>query len=227
MKAAMPRPLSLLLITLGLALSGCWATTDTPARWKQLPPEQASSVFGTITAEMGGPSGPLSRYMIHFRNIDTREESFLSVNPGMDSSGDPELYERRRTSGAFFDITLPPGRYEFYDVWMVAATGFGSTEYRSREPFSVPFTIEPGKTHYIGEIRAYPVVGRNVFGMSLAAGGYFVLRDQEARDTRILLKRRAVPAVAPVRNLVREIDTNRTPFLRASPQPPFDTPPAS
>jgi hypothetical protein len=219
----MPRRLLLVLVAVGAALAGCFATADTPSRWKQLPPDQVSSVFGTITAEMGGPSGPLSRYVIRFRNIDTREEGFLSVDPAMGSSADPDLYERRRSTGTFFDIAMPPGRYEFYDVWMIGTGGFGWTEYRAREPFSVPFTIEPGKVHYMGEIRAYPVVRPKPFGMSLPAGGYFVLRDQEARDTKLLLKRRAVASVGPIKSLVREIDTNRTPYLRASPQPPFDS----
>lgn len=216
--------LALVLVGIALSLTACWATTDTPTRWNQLPAEQVGWAFGTITAEMSGPSGPLSRYIIRFRNLDTREEGFLSVNPGMDSSGDPDLYERRKTSGTFFDIPMPAGRYEFYDVWMVAATGFGSTEYRSREPFSVPFTIENGKMHYLGEFRAYPLVGRNVFGMSLPAGGYFVLRDQEDRDTKLLLKRRQAATIGPVKNLARELDTARTPFLRSTPQAPFTQP---
>ena len=209
----------LVLLLLGLSLVAC-ASSDTPARWKQLPPEQVGWAFGTITAEMSGPSGPMSRYTIRFRNLDTKEEGFFSINPGLDSSGEPDLYERRKTSGAFFDIPMPAGRYEFFEFWTVAASGFGSTEYRSREPFSVPFTIEQGKVHYLGEFRAYPLVGKNIFGMSLPAGGYFVLRDQEQRDTKLLLKRREVATVGPVKNVARELDTKRTPFLRPTPRGP-------
>lgn len=214
----------LIVACASLLLAGCWATTDAPTRWAQLPESQRAAVFGTITAEMGGPSGPMSRYMLKYRNVETKEEAWLSINPGMDSSGDPELYERRRTVGTLFDVSLPAGRYEFFDVWFVAATGFGSTEYRAREPFSVPFTIEAGTLNYLGEFRAYPIVGRNLLGMSLPGGGYFVVLDRERRDTQLLAKRRGVP-FGPVKNIVPDPDRANTPFMRRAPLPPFNSPP--
>jgi hypothetical protein len=206
-----------------LLLPAC-AVTDIPTRWAQVPKDQNAVVFGTVTAELGGP-GPLSRYLIRFRSLETKEVAHLSVDPGMAivAGGDPELYVRQRSMGQFFEITIPAGQYEFFDLWMVAASAFGSTEYRPKEQFSIPFKVEAGTVNYLGEFRAYPTVGRNIFGMLLPAGGYFVVRDQEARDTQLLIKRRGGVPVESIRKIVLDLETNGTSLVRRSPLPPFDT----
>lgn len=205
-----------------LVLSAC-AATDVPSRWAQTPENQRAIVFGTITAEMGDP-GPLSRYLILFRNVETKEVAHLSIYPGMDiaNDGDPELYERKRSIGKFFEIVLPAGRYEFFDFWMVAiGLGGATTEYRPKEPFSIPFTIEAGTVNYIGEFRTYPMVGRGIFGGLARSGGYFVVRDQEARDTRMFLKRRGAVITEPIRKIALDLETNGSPLVWRSPLFPF------
>ena len=206
------------VLGLCLLLTGC-ATQDMPSRWSKLPADQRATMFGTVSADL--TKGALSRYMIKFRNVDTKEEAWFSIYPGHDRSGDPELYERGRTVGVLFDLTLPPGRYEFFDIWMVAATGFGSTEWKAKTPFSVPFTIEPNTVNYLGELRAYMVLGKNIFGMTAPGGAYWVVRDQETRDTAIFTKRRGGALSEPVRKIVLEVERG-DPFMRRTPLPPYD-----
>lgn len=204
-------------------LSAC-AATDVPARWAQTPEPQRAVIFGTITAELGPPGPPLSRYLIRFRNVETKEEAHLNINPGMNigNDGDPELYETKRTKGMLFDVTLPAGRYEFYDLWMVAVGLFGaSTEYRPKQPFSIPFTVEPGTVNYLGEFRAYPAFEKGAFGLA-RAGGYFVVTDREARDTALFIKRRGSAPAQPIRKIALDLETNGSPLVRRTPLPPYD-----
>lgn len=187
-----------------LALLAC-APSIAPNRWEALPEGQRAVLFGTITADIS--AGALNRCMLRYRNLDTGEAAALNVEP-LDDSGDDDLRERGKVVGRFFEVTLPPGRYEFYDVSMLAMGLFGaSREWSARTPFSLPFTIQAGRTHYIGDVRAYPARG----------GGCFTFTDREAQARPLLAKRRAAKGVPPpgdVINIVPDPEKAGTPFLR-------------
>lgn len=209
-----------------VAVSGCM-TTKAPDRWSALPEQEKAVLFGAITADTSSRY-TLSRYEISYRNVATGEVGAFGFSPvrswmpelGSDR-GDPELSVPRRSSGRIFEVTLPAGDYEFFQVHLVNVHGgLGSSTWKSKEPFSVPFTIEPGRTYYIGEIRGFPMIGTSLIGMSVPAGGYFIFVDREARDTELLAKRRGA-ALGPVVNIVPEIVREPTPFVRTTPLTPF------
>jgi hypothetical protein len=79
--------------------------------------------------------------------------------------------------------------------------------------------------HYVGEFRGYPMIGESRIGFSVPAGGYFVILDEEARDTALLAKRRAAEAgaepVGTVINIVPDPERAGTPLLRRKPLPPY------
>jgi hypothetical protein len=163
--------------------------------------------------------------MIHFRKVETKEAATLKISPGWNvgNKGDPELYEPKRSIGLFFEIALPAGRYEFFDLWMVGVgLGGASTQYTPKEHFSIPFTIEPGTFNYLGEFRAYPMIGPGIFGGVARVGGYFVVRDQEMRDTALLAKRRGGLPSEPIRKITLDLDANISPLVRRTRLPPFD-----
>lgn len=202
------------LATILLALSGC-AGAHGPERWKSLPEDQRAVIFGTISAYESGIA--LSTSRLYFRNIDTGETGSISAEPGNDVTGNPDIYERNKEIGWVFELTVPPGRYEFYGYFAVRNFAqFGSTQYRSKQDFSVPFTIMAGKTHYLGEYRAQAFIGRNVFGISMADGGYFLLIDSQERDTALLAKKRKAPIDEPVVNIVPNPDQSSL-FIRRTP----------
>ncbi len=82
--------------------------------------------------------------------------------------------------------TLPAGQYEFFGYSMFIGSPVGTTEFKQREEFSIPFTVKPGQVTYLGEIRLVPVLGRNIFGIAILGGGYFVLSDQRQLDMVLL-----------------------------------------
>lgn len=209
------RRLSLVAIaTVLLVLSGC-AGAHGPERWNSLPEDQRAVIFGTVTAEETGIL--LSRSVLYFRNLDTQEVGSIETHPFYDTTGNPDLYERHKKIGWVFELTLPPGRYEFFRYFSVRNLGqFGSTQYRSKQEFSVPFAVEAGKIHYLGEYRAHAFMGRNIFGIGLPFGGYFVVLDQQARDTALLAKQRKAPVEDEIVNIVPKPDPS-VPLVRQAP----------
>jgi len=77
---------------------------------------------------------------------------------------------------------LAPGNYEIYDFDVLYSVGNGWSTFSSKVEFSVPFTIEPGRTIYLGEFRAMDLNGRNIFGLPVPAGVKFQIFDKSARD---------------------------------------------
>jgi hypothetical protein len=122
-----------LVATLLLLLVAACSTAETPSRWAQLPAGQRATIFGSITADIS--QQPMMRYLIKYRNVDTGEKASISISPKYSSmpsvwyNGEPDLQEPGKLDGALFDISVPPGRYEFYDVWMVGGSGYVSYYY--------------------------------------------------------------------------------------------------
>ena len=215
------RRLSLAVIAIILlSLGGCAGALG-PERWKSLPEGQRAVIFGTISAYESGIA--LSTSRLHFRNVETGETGSISAAPGNDVTGNPDIYIRNKEIGWVFELTVPPGRYEFYSYFSVRNFGqFGSTQYRSKQDFSVPFAVEANKTHYLGEYRALAFIGRNIFGMSLADGGYFHLLNSQERDTALLAKKRKAPVDEPIVNIVPNPDQSSL-FIRRTPYGAGDT----
>ena len=92
--------------------------------------------------------------------------------------------------GFVFAYRLPKGTYHFTDFYLAQPTGGSSyMAWRSREPYSIPFEIAPGKVNYVGEIKVIPVMGKNIFGITIPAGGFWVVSDQRVRDIELLKKK--------------------------------------
>jgi hypothetical protein len=145
--------------------------------------------------------------------------------PPIGDTRDPELYVKGKTIGRLFEVSLPAGDYELFEVSFYYSVGaYGGTSWRSEPPFSLPFTITSAGVHYVGEFRA-PMIGKSGIGFSVPAGGYFVILDEEARDTVLLAKRRAAEAgaepVGTVINIVPDPERAGTPLLRRQPLPPY------
>lgn len=127
-------------------------------------------------------------------------------------------YDTREEQGAVVSVALPPGDYEIYDFEIFLNAGTVQNTYRSRRPFSIPFTVAPGKLTYLGSYQAYDVRGRNFLGLPVPAGAVFVVRDRHESDLRLLNAR--------IPDLPSEI-VNATPAAAKLGSPAFvNTPPA-
>lgn len=84
--------------------------------------------------------------------------------------------------------TLPPGQYEAYSFEVTTGSlAYGGT-WTPKQEFSIPFTIQPGQTTYIGNFARST---DSTMGL-----GYFIISDKLDRDMAIA--RTKAPALPPV-----------------------------
>ncbi len=110
---------------------------------------------------------------------------------------------------------LPPGKYEIFDVDNFYNTGYVQKNFWLKSPVSIPFEIKPGAATYIGEFKAFPVFGNNVFGLPIPAGVRFVVSDQSARDLPIA--RQKNPNVGEVQIAIPDVDSLNNPVFSSKP----------
>jgi hypothetical protein len=136
---------------------------------------------GVLALSLGAYRGAdYSTYRLFFRTRDGSKTGSLSYSLGARSD-----YSDAYIAGVVRTYSLQPGEYEIYDFEFFFSNGYLSERFSSKEPFSIPFTIKPWQTVYLGEFRAMPMEGRNLFGLPVHAGAKFLLSDQSARDIPI------------------------------------------
>jgi hypothetical protein len=82
-------------------------------------------------------------------------------------------------------VPMQPGDYEFYSFEIWSDNGYARERFTPNQNFSVPFSIKPNTSIYVGDFRAMEVIGRNVFGLPVEGGAYFMISDQGDRDLKI------------------------------------------
>jgi hypothetical protein len=136
---------------------------------------------GVLALSLGAYKGAdYSIYRLFFRTRNGKKSGDLTYN----RFSRPD-YSDAYISGAIRTYSLEPGDYQIYDFELFFSNGFVEQRFSAKEPFSIPFTIKPKQTVYLGEFRAMAIEGQNLFGLPAHAGAKFLLSDQSARDIPI------------------------------------------
>jgi hypothetical protein len=110
--------------------------------------------------------------------------------------------------------SLPPGEYEIFNFRVFYNGGTVQKSFSSKQDFSIPFSIQPGRATYIGEFIAVGVQGQNIFGFSIPDGAYFTVSERGERD--IAIARQKHPSLGEVQSTVVDPKRVGSPFFRAS-----------
>lgn len=199
-----------LLSMLAAVLAAC-SVVNGPERWKSLPTDQSATIFGTVT--MGDTGAAYNRVAMYYRNIETKEEAYFQTN--IEATGDPELTKDKWQPGFVFEMKIPAGNYEYYNFFAVRQGLGGATQWRAKKDYSIPFVIEAGRTYYIGEYRAESYIGKGIFVSQAAAGPYFLVVDNEKRDTQLWLKKRKEPFDGAITKQIPQVGPDN-PFVRTT-----------
>ena len=140
------------------------------------------------------------------RSIECRCVGFFRAQ-----MSDPD-FEGRET-GKVFVVRLPAGRYDVFDFGFGGTVAGMGTSWSSSTPFSMPFTIQPGKATYIGNFARAPSLG-TVLEPQLGAAGFFVISDQWDRDRAIAMSRE--PGLSEFQIEVTDVDHFSHPALRSA-----------
>jgi hypothetical protein len=167
-----------LTVVFAFLLSGC-ATVN------RVPTDYAGQDAGKVVLGMGATAGTsYSSYSLLFRkkSHSVNEEkatagrfTYFQTNVFYRQAAD---YQTSAEGGVVLVQSLPPGVYEIYNFDIFFNAGTVQNNYGSRVDFSIPFTVKPGQTTYLGNYQANKLTGKNFLGLSLPAGAVFVVTDR-------------------------------------------------
>ncbi|WP_300757877.1 hypothetical protein [Janthinobacterium sp.] len=172
-----------------LCLSACSAVS--PVTMPKTPAYTSAAESGTVFGSIGASviSGGITNWGLYFRRVgDTDAGLFSYIYSGL--SDTPRDFSVGKTHGSVFSTALPAGEYEIFNVYYFQNMAqFGTRVYSAPQPFSVRFTVVPNKAVYLGQFMGYRTTAKNLFGIPITSGAYFVVGDALERDVDILAKR--------------------------------------
>lgn len=179
----MPRLLCIALCC--LVLAGCVPTSAVrmPGSMEKEVNGPSGLIFGSIGE--ASPSAFTSQSIFFRKKGSTDSGQITFIHDGLWNV--PIDFDDKAVRGTLFAVRLPVGEYELHQVMFFINRGqFGTTTFKAKEEFSIPFRVEEGRSIYLGEFVAVPVMGKNFFGMAVPAGGYFVVSNKFDRDLSLL-----------------------------------------
>jgi hypothetical protein len=131
-------------------------------------------------------------YSILFRKADRSADG--AVWWGQDSPYDQRKLDINDSNetGVVDVRRLPPGDYEIFNYDIDWVGGLGRRNWKSKQDFSIPFTIKSGQATYVGEFMAAPVEQHGLLpSMPADDELYFVLANKADRDIAIAKQKEA------------------------------------
>ncbi len=212
--------LQILIIATVFAVSACstvYYKPLEPGEALNLEPGSQGLLVGSLSFSGNYPEGkrkPLDaganfrywRYNFMLRGRNEANKDFVgnvsSVPPASSLTFDISAadYSVEDGAGYIFVLPIPSGDYEFHSYGYNTA----AWSYSPKKEYSIPFRIEPGVIHYVGEIRFEHVFGENIFGMAVPSGADISIIDSANRDLDILLKK--YPSAHIYKNDMLEIE---------------------
>lgn len=222
------------LVPLALAVPVLLAGCQTPEaslrqRTDAIPEAQRAYIVGTLA--VGCRPGKdncfqaFNAITAYYRSTDGgKVDGRLSFVSGSMFGTDtvPDIVRADRGDKAsHFCIALPPGAYQFYayDFYNYAGGGSGYRLAKDKY-FDLPFALAPGEVAYLGTLKLTTEVGKNIFGMKLAAPGVLLLSSSPETGVQAALQK-CPPSVRgrKVRDASLHASEAMQPVVLADPQP--------
>jgi len=154
-----------------------------PKSFVDISPDEAGLAFLTVGSQA---KGTFNHQTLFYKKVDTGEKGRIKFAQGGFANSALDFSDKSK-KGKLFTLLLPEGEYEINNasVFLNQATA-GTTTYSAKEDFSAKFTIKKGQATYLGEFISDTVYGKNFLGISVPAGGYFIVSNQFERDKSLL-----------------------------------------
>jgi len=177
--------------------------------------DQGSS--GMVFCSIGGN---FSSQSLYFRAVGSTSEGRLYHAPDEVFGTSYDIKEGRSQAGILF-ARLPPGDYELVDVqFFENRAQFGTTTYKSKEKFSIPFKVTANEVTYLGSFMSQKMMGKTLIGLPRSVGGYFVVSDQFDRDFALLKTKDASVETMSSNKMILDPDAVQLPVFQSKVLPP-------
>jgi hypothetical protein len=189
-----------------------------------IPTDHAGNDAGQAVIGIGAAKGTsFNSYTFFFRRLDGPA---ASAGPQQRPFGRLEYrqhggfvtpkrdYDDGAENGVVLLASLPAGRYELYDFEVFLTTGMFEKSFFSKQDFSIPFEVKPGRAVYLGNYQANRVDGKNRLGLPALAGAVFVVESRMPQDLGLVRKRGGQQAlVADVQDVTPSVQALASPFF--------------
>lgn len=152
-------------------------------------------------------------YIIHFRNLETKAKGRFVYHQNNLFRAHKRDYETQDENGVVWYFNLRPGRYEIFNYTIYLHAGTSEINWYSRKDFSIPFTIRPNETTYLGNYQANLMTEKGAFGVAMPNGAKFVVTDREKRDLELVRNRIPNVAFGSVNNATPKPEAIGTPLF--------------
>ncbi len=182
--------LKIVVLSLIIFVTGCATNSLAPTPVTQ---SDLSATQGILVGSFSrDPSGPnYYSQTFRFKNVLTDEDHRITSQPtfNMFTGKTPDDFRTPNSNGGVFVFSLPAGEYIFHNFRLYQSNGYFEQNWTSKEPYAIPFVVQPNKVNYVGEIKLIPHTGKNFFGMQIHAGGIWVINEQWDRDIEVLSRK--------------------------------------
>jgi hypothetical protein len=164
----------------------------------RLPTDYAGPDAGRVVIGMGAGVGlGYSRYTLLFRKRASPGEdgarqvgAFNYIRPDpVFGKAEPDYRIEYKEEGVVLVQSLPAGDYEIYNCDI---HGYGGKFFFTHD-VSIPFSVKPGRTVYLGNYLAKGRSGKNLVGVPVHAGVTFVVSDRLGSDMPLAQARSKLP----------------------------------
>jgi hypothetical protein len=109
--------------------------------------------------------------------------SMVAFSPLLTSIAQPDFADTTNRSGRALAVPLSPGEYEIYS-WRLYIRTFGGYGYVSprTEEKPLPLVVTAGRITHLGSLHAETLMGHNLVGIDVPAGGIIHISDASERD---------------------------------------------
>ncbi len=156
-----------------------------------------------------------SSYSLTFRKVGDKgsEPKRFAYFQQNEFSAQKRDYDNPVENGVVQSFRLPPGDYEIFNFDIFLNGGTVQKNFGSSNEFSIPFKVRPNETTYLGNYQANQIMGKNFFGMPLAAGAVFVVTNREKIDIKLAKKRLPDASFGPISNATPTVQSIANPFF--------------
>jgi len=177
----------LVAVLLILNLTGCANPALMPPDWNYRSGDSVTLV-GTVGALRNGPY----RYALPFNDLIIRTDlrkGELRLRANVSSTSTLNDFVTPEGYYGVFCLNLRPGNYNIENVRFAYATAYSYGSWTAKEDFSMPFTLEANNTYYIGRLMAFGERSRNILGIKVASGGFWVIESNLEYDLEHIVKK--------------------------------------
>lgn len=191
------------------ALGGCAYQRDLPRTYK------GSDTGYLVVAIAAAKTGPYySFYALHYRRPDKSagaQATYRREVPfGFGATTTPD-FDTPDAAGMVLVKQIEPGEYELFNFSLFENGYPAQITFSAKNDFSVKFTVEPGKTTYLGRYVLHPTTGKSLIGLTVPAGGVFEIFDETEND--LAIARTKNPDIGPVSKQVPPASAFGTPLF--------------